>query len=183
MKLIIWSLHRKLAILIFIIYLCPSCARPIIHTSFSDSKNIGNVPFYPQVAHQCGPASLAGVLNFWGINVSPDEIASEIYSPNAKGTLTIDMVLYAKKMGMNATTYKGNLVDIKEKINSGYPIIVLVDLGFWIFKKHHFMVITGYNNDSIIVNSGREQQKYISQRDFLKKWKKTNYWTILITPR
>jgi hypothetical protein len=54
---------------------------------------IEGVPFYAQEAHQCGPASLAGVLNFWGAGVTPEEIAKDIYSPTAGGTLDMDLVL------------------------------------------------------------------------------------------
>ncbi len=75
---------------------------------------------------------MAGVFHYWGVKVSPEEIANEIYSPSAKGTLTLDMILYAERKGLKANGYKGSLADIKGKIDSGYPIIVLVDLGFWI---------------------------------------------------
>jgi hypothetical protein len=46
---------------------------------------IQNVPFYPQEAFQCGPASLAGVLNYWGLPVSPEVIAVKLYSPQPRG--------------------------------------------------------------------------------------------------
>ena len=55
---------------------------------------VEDVPFYPQERYQCGPASLASVLNYLGVKVSPEEIASDIYSKTAKGTLDIDMVSY-----------------------------------------------------------------------------------------
>jgi len=142
---------------------------------------IENVPFYPQTAYQCGPASLAGVLNYWGVKVSPDEIAEEIYSSSARGTLDIDMVLYARRKGLNATQYEGNIEDVRKHIDSRHPIIVLVGYGFSLIQKNHFMVVIGYSDYDVIVNSGKDKEKFISEKDFLKSWDKTKFWTLLIT--
>ena len=179
-------LKKGCSLLLFFYLMIPqisACAEIFLPLQSSSSRNIENVPFYPQEVYQCGPASMAGVLNYWGVNVSPEEIAAEIYSPSAKGTLTLDMILYAERKGLKANGYKGNLLNIKEKIDSGYPIIVLVDLGFWIYQQNHFMVVTGYDESGVIVNSGKEGQKFIASKDFLKSWRRTNFWTLLITPK
>ncbi len=147
------------------------------------SHLIENVPFFPQEIYQCGPASLAGVLNYWGTLITPKEIASEIYSRSAKGTLNIDMVLYAEKKGLKADFYQGSVKDLKDKINSGFPLIVLVDYGFGMVQQNHFMVVVGHDDNGIIANSGRERLKSISLKGFNKSWKKTNFWTLWITPR
>lgn len=141
---------------------------------------IENVPFYPQETYQCGPASLAGVLNYWKINVSPNDIVEEIYSKSAKGTLNIDMVLYAQGKGLNAIQYKGNMEDLKKNIGSGYPLIVLVDYGFSIYQVNHFMVVVGYNEHGVIVNSGKEMAKFMPEKDFIKAWERAGFWTLLI---
>ena len=143
---------------------------------------LNNVPFYPQEEYQCGPSSLAGVLNYWGVHVSPDDIAKEIYSKSARGTLTIDMVLYAQKMGLSATHYRGSVDNLKKNIDSGYPIIVLVDYGISLYQVNHFMVVIGYNEHGVIVNSEKENGKFIPEEDFTKSWEKTKYWTLLIKP-
>jgi len=147
------------------------------------SHIIPNVPFHPQEEFQCGPASLAGILNYWGVDVSPEKVASEIYSKSAKGTLNIDMVLYAEKRGLKAKQYRGSLEDIKNKIDSRYPLMVLVDEGFLAYQRNHFMVVIGYGEDGIVANSGREQHKLISFKDFLRSWERAKFWTLLITPK
>jgi ABC-type bacteriocin/lantibiotic exporter with double-glycine peptidase domain len=146
------------------------------------NRIIGNIPFYAQEAYQCGPASLAGVMNYWKIDVMPDDIAKEIYSKSVKGTLNIDMVIYPQKKGLIAEQYSGNMQDLKRNIDSGYPLIVLVDYGFWAVQSNHFMVIVGYNEDGVIVNSGRDKYKFISEEDFVKTWERTKFWTLLIKP-
>jgi ABC-type bacteriocin/lantibiotic exporter with double-glycine peptidase domain len=143
---------------------------------------IENIPFYPQEVYQCGPSSLSGVLNYYGVDVSPEDIAQQIYSASAKGTLNVDMILYAEKKGLTAHQYESSFQDIKSKVHSSHPLIVMVDYGFWIYQRNHFMVVVGYNEDGIIANSGREQFKFIPLRDFLKSWKRTEFWSLLITP-
>ncbi|MCL5062544.1 MAG: C39 family peptidase, partial [Nitrospiraceae bacterium] len=134
----------------------------------------------PQEDYQCGPASLAGVLNYWGITVSPDDVAKDIYSESARGTLNIDMLLYVNKKGLYALQYAGSWDDIEAKINDGYPLIVLVDYGFSVYQANHFMVVVGYNDDGVVVNSGKTEHMFIDKEKFLKAWKRTNYWTLLI---
>ena len=143
---------------------------------------LDNIPFYPQEEYQCGPASLASVMNYWGVHVTPDDIAKEIYSKSARGTLNIDMIIYAQKKGLTSNQYKGSIEDLKKNIVSGYPIIVLVDYGISLLKVHHFMVVIGYNDYGIIVNSGNEKENLISDNEFQKSWEKTNFWTLLIKP-
>lgn len=144
---------------------------------------IQNVPSYPQEAYQCGPASLAGVLNYWGLPVSPEAIATEIYSPSAKGTLNVDLVYYAQEKGFKAISYSGSVEDIRKKIDSGFPLIVFVDYGFWVYQQNHFMVIIGYSEQGILVNSGKHQRQFIPYNSLLKTWGRTKFWTLLIAPK
>jgi len=146
----------------------------------ADQHIIENVPFYPQETYQCGPASLAGVLNYWRIPGKPDDIAKDIFSENARGTLSIDMVMYAQKKGLFAFQYKGSLEDLKKNIDAGYPLIVLVDYGISFYQANHFMVVVGYNVNGLIVNSGKASNIFMPNKDFLKVWKRADYWTLLI---
>ena len=166
-----------LSILMVLLHSCTSTEKVPERSSF---HRIENVPFYPQETYQCGPASLAGVLNYWKMNVSPEEISAEIFSQSARGTLNIDMVLYAQKKGLNAALYEGGLQDLEKNIDSGYPVIVLVDYGFSLYQANHFMVVIGYNEKGVLVNSGKEQNKFIDEKNFMKSWQRTNYLTILI---
>lgn len=142
---------------------------------------IERVPFFPQEEFQCGPASLASVLNFQGVSVTPDEVARAIYSKSAGGTLDIDMALYAQSRGLEASQYRGGPDDLKEKIDSGMPLIVLVDYGFSVLQVNHFMVVIGYSDDGVVVHSGRQKSQFIPLDDFMKSWKRTGYWTLSIT--
>lgn len=153
-----------------------------VHGNKESSANIiiKNVPFYPDESCQCGPASLAMVMNYLQVMVKPEEIAEDIHSKSAHGTLNLDMVLYARRKGLSALQYTGSLSDIRKNIGDGKPLIVLVDYGFSFYEASHFMAIVGYNEDGMIVNSGKRKEHFIPEKEFLKAWKKTNYWTLLI---
>jgi ABC-type bacteriocin/lantibiotic exporter with double-glycine peptidase domain len=169
-------------LLVFLLLISPltSCITAGDIPESSHTRKIENLPFYQQESYQCGPASLAGVLNYWGVGVTPDEVARKIFSASARGTLTIDMVLYAQQKGLSAEQYKGSMDDLRHNIDSGYPVVVLVDSGGVLYQLNHFMVVMGYNEYGILANSGKDHEKFIAEDDFLKSWEKTNFWTLLI---
>jgi ABC-type bacteriocin/lantibiotic exporter with double-glycine peptidase domain len=180
------SLLMKCASALFLILIAVCISSCLTAHGIHDSSAntiIKDVPFYSQESYQCGPASLAMVMNYLKVMVKPEEIAEDIYSKSAHGTLNLDMVLYARRKGLSAGQYKGNLSDIHKNIADGNPLIVLVDYGFSFYEATHFMVIVGYNEAGIIVNSGKKKDHFIPEKEFLKSWGKTNYWTLLIQHR
>ncbi len=171
---------RLVKLILFTMLLLHSCASANkIHES-GQYHVIANVPFFAQEMYQCGPASLAGVMNHWNVSITPDEIAKEIYSKSAGGTLDLDMVIYPQRKGMLAEQYSGGMDDLRKSIDAGYPLVVLVDYGFWVLQSNHFMVIIGYNERGVIANSGKEKAVFIAEKDFLKTWERTKFWTLLI---
>lgn len=143
---------------------------------------IEGVPFFPQDAYQCGPSSLAAVLTYWKVETTPDRIAEEIYSPSARGALTVDMVRYAAQSGLDVTQYSGGWEDLRTTVGAGYPLIVLVDFGFAFYQANHFMVVIGFSDDSVIVNSGRNERLVMERQEFLRAWQKTRFWTLRVRP-
>lgn len=147
------------------------------------SEKVENVPFYSQLSYQCGPASLAGVLNFYGEAETPDKIARAIFRDNIRGTVTLDMVLYAREKGFSARWYSGSPHDIQCAVDGGVPLIVMVDLGVANLSKYHYMVVVGYEPGGVIVNSGKEREKLMLWDRFLSPWKRTKCWTLRIEPK
>jgi ABC-type bacteriocin/lantibiotic exporter with double-glycine peptidase domain len=167
-------------LIITIPLLITSCKTPGKPPLSSDARIIENVPFYEQETYQCGPSALAGVLTFWHIPVTPEQIAEEIFSKSARGTLNLDMILYAQGKGLYAEQYRGNVESLKTDLDAGFPLIVMVDYGFSLYRQNHFMVVVGYSDQGIIAHTGREKEEGIPWDDFLRSWGKTGYWTLLI---
>jgi hypothetical protein len=167
-------------VLIMLLCGCASVAGVPDLQGGSSLRIMDNVPFFPQEDYQCGPASLASVLNYAGVSVTPDDIGKAIYSQSARGTLNVDMLVYAQTRGVEASFYRGAWDDLRRKIDSGFPLIVLVDQGVSLFQANHFMVIIGYGDDSVVAHSGKHERKVIPREDFLKSWERTGFWTLLI---
>jgi predicted double-glycine peptidase len=153
----------------------------------ADVRLIQDVPFYEDTNHQCGPSSLASVMNYWQSRkpslsaVTPQEISSEVYSEGARGTLGIDLEFYARKNGFQTMQYSGSIEDLRNKILNDIPVIILVDFGAFIYQRNHFMVVSGYSSEGIIAHSGREE-KIISFDELGRIWGKTRFWTLIVKP-
>jgi ABC-type bacteriocin/lantibiotic exporter with double-glycine peptidase domain len=168
---------------VMLFFFLVSCAGSPYQESRTAARIIRGVPFYSQEAYQCGPASLAGVLNYRGLKVSPEEIAREIFSPQAGGTLDMDLVFYAERKGFSAIQYRGSWEDLRRNIDSNNPLIIMVDAGFWLYQKSHFMVAVGYDRGGLIANSGQDRHTFIPLDDFLRTWERTKFWTLRIIPK
>lgn len=146
---------------------------------------ISDVPFFPQSRYQCGPASLASVLNYHGCRITPEEIGDVIYTRELKGTLSIDLILFAQRMGFKAKAYRGNVADLKSHVAVNRPLVVFHNVGRPLLTIRHFSVVIGYDDTKgiIILHSGKHRDKVISYGRFLKSWEEMDYWTLLIRPR
>jgi hypothetical protein len=173
--------NKRPCLTFLIVSILVSCVSLPPTRESKSTRIIEDVPFYPQEIYQCGPASLAEVLAYWGVSSSPEEIADQIYSRSARGTLNIDLAPFVEKKGLKASRYAGSAEDLKERIESGFPLVVMVDYGFWVYEQNHYMTVFGYSNTGIVVHSGKEKGKWISWGSFLKSWEKTKYWTLLVT--
>ena len=155
--------------------------RPLSPSAFY----VKQVPFYPQTQYQCGPASLATVLNYWGRHVTPEQIAQEIYRPGMKGTLSLDLWQYAKAQDFQASVRQGSWEFLETQVSRERPIIAFLNLGFRQVPLGHFLVVVGVDpdNKSVIAYSGVEKNQRIPFDRFKEAWEKTNYWSLLIEPQ
>lgn len=142
------------------------------------------VPFFPDDTDQCGPATLASVLTYWGLQTDPVALKKEIYLPRLKGTLPLDLLLAAQARGLNAEAYEGDLDNVKAELDVGHPLVVLLDLGFALFPQGHYVVVTGYDDElrGLYVHSSLERDVFLPYERFLRSWNKTGRWTLLVVP-
>ena len=185
------TMGKALSFTIFVGLVSFSCARDgliPLEKEVPEDREIRHyipaVPFFPQSKYQCGPAALASVLNYYGCRVTHGEIANAIYRKRLKGTLSIDLILFARRMGFSARAYRGSLNDLKGHISKDRPLIVFQDLGYPFFPIRHFSVVIGYDNAEriLILHSGKRINKVISYERFLRSWTELDYWTLLILP-
>lgn len=143
---------------------------------------VRGVPFHAQEDHQCGPASLAMVLNHLGDPATPEDISRAIYRQDLRGTLSLDLALYPRGRGHGSSFRRGAPQDLADAVNAGLPPLVMVNEGFGGIRVMHFMVITGYDGQGVTANSGRRQGLRLSWREFLSAWDGADRWLLLVTP-
>lgn len=136
-----------------------------------------------QADFYCGPASLAMVMQWSGLNVTQDEIARQSFTPGARGTYLADMLGAARRQGMIAITIE-SFPDILAEIEAGHPVIVFQNLGLKIAPVWHYGVVTGYDLDSEIItlNSGQHRVMRMPIDAFLKSWDGGDRWAMVLLP-
>ncbi|MBI4949133.1 MAG: hypothetical protein HY955_03200, partial [Deltaproteobacteria bacterium] len=127
------------------------------------------------------------LVAYWGAPGATDidEAIIEVYQTKLKGTLPIDMLLFAKDKGMDAAYYKGGFDDLREKIAQKTPLILFLNLGFESYPVGHYIVVVGYSDISgmVIAHSGMDKERAYTYGELEKVWSKTNYSTLLIKSR
>ncbi|MDH3558343.1 MAG: PA2778 family cysteine peptidase [Deltaproteobacteria bacterium] len=141
------------------------------------------VPFYPQEAYQCGPASLAMTLTWSGIQVDPEAITPEVFTPSLKGSLQSAMISTARRRGRVAYPISG-VEEMLEEVAAGHPVIILQNLGLAWYPVWHYAVVVGYDLEQgiVLLHSGVTSQKRLSQRVFNNTWARGDYWGLLVLP-
>jgi ABC-type bacteriocin/lantibiotic exporter with double-glycine peptidase domain len=133
---------------------------------------IEGVPFVKQEDQECGPAALASVLSFYGVHIQVDSISEATYNEKLRGSLITDLEDFARRLGFQTISSQGTVEKIKVFINQRRPVIVLVDLGFWIRSRPHYLVLYGYNKEGFIAHDGIKSSQLYTYSDFEKMWGK-----------
>ncbi len=142
-----------------------------------------SVPFYPQKAFQCGPATLAMALAWSGIHTDPDTVAPEIFTPSIKGSLQPAMIAAARRHGRIAYPVFGPDAVLAE-VSAGHPVVVLQNLGLSWKPTWHYAVVVGYDLDQgrVILHSRLTPRKGLSLRVFENTWARSGHWGLLVLP-
>ena len=143
------------------------------------------VPFVPQAAYQCGPASLSMVLAWIGHPVPPDELAEQVYSRARQGSLPTDMTGAARRHGLVAYPIS-TLRAVVTEVAAGNPVIVLQNLGSPDRPRWHYAVVVGYDlvRDQIILRSGLTSRQVSSVASLERTWAPSGRWGLLVlSPR
>jgi hypothetical protein len=183
--------HIKLGGGLLLMFLLGGCATPQTHALLKLNPNhlpqrveLTDVPFYPQEAHQCGPAALATVLNMGGSRVTPQDLTPEVYLPGREGSLQVEMLAATRRNGLLAYELSPKLDDLLREVAAGSPVVVLQNLGLSWYPVWHYAVVVGYDLDreEIILRSGRERRQLMFLTTFEHTWKRSGYWAMLAMP-
>lgn len=142
------------------------------------------VPFFPQEEYQCGPAALATVLNWGGVSVSPTELAPQVYLPERRGSLQLELIGAARRHGRIPYVLQPQLESLLAEVSSGNPVLILQNLSLPWYPKWHYAVVVGFDlkRDRVILRSGPIERHETPFKVFERTWRRSDYWALVILP-
>ncbi|MHB8353059.1 MAG: PA2778 family cysteine peptidase [Burkholderiales bacterium] len=142
-----------------------------------DAAAVPGVPFFPQEQYQCGPASLATVLQYSGVSVTPEALTPQIYTPSLKGSLQFDLLGATRHAGRIPYLIEPSLSALFQEVSAGNPVLVLQNVGHFIHE-WHFAVVVGYdfNTDQVILRSGGVRERHMTISKFDQSWADSDRW-------
>jgi len=152
--------------------------------NIAPAHQIQDVPFYPQQAYYCGPTTLAEVANFYGQSQTPDAIAPNLFIPERKGSLQLEMKSAARQLDLLAYTQNANLNQLLTLVSQNVPVIVLQNNGIELMPKWHYAVVVGYDLavKEVILHTGVTKNYRLNFATFERTWQRANYWMLVAMP-
>ena len=141
---------------------------------------IEGVPFIRQDTRFCGPASLASVMTYYGVPTDQKTVAASVYSDKLQGALITDLERFAREAGFETKSGRGTPEGLKTEIDRGQPVIVLVDLGFWVVSKPHYLVVYGYDGEGFTAHDGYTPGNRFPYARFAGIWEKMGNVYLLV---
>ncbi|MDF1822817.1 MAG: PA2778 family cysteine peptidase [Alcanivoracaceae bacterium] len=142
------------------------------------------VPFFSQQRYQCGPASLAMMLNSQGLETTPGQLKQRVYLPGRKGSLQVEIVATARAHDMLVYPLDGKLHSVLKEVAAGHPVLVMQNLAFNWWPQWHFAVVVGFDASAhaLILHSGTDQASPTPVNTFLNTWARADNWAVVILP-
>lgn len=145
---------------------------------------LNNVPFYPQERYQCGPASLATMLNSQGLSTSPEALKDQVYIPGRKGSLQVEMIATGRAHEMLVYPLDKHLESLLEEVAAGHPVLVMQNLFFNWWPQWHFAVVVGFDGQkqTLILNTDTRKHYETSVKVFSATWARADNWAVVMLP-
>jgi tetratricopeptide (TPR) repeat protein len=143
---------------------------------------LADVPFFPQVEYQCGPAVLATVLAYSGRAATPESLAPRMYLPERRGSLQVELIAAARSQQRIPYVLPPTMNALLDELRAGRPVVVLQNLGLESVPIWHFAVVVGYSasDETFVLRSGTERRKPERASDFGRRWVLGKQWAMVV---
>ncbi|MFO7993795.1 MAG: PA2778 family cysteine peptidase [Marinobacter sp.] len=143
-----------------------------------------DVPFYAQERYQCGPASLAMMLNSQGLNTNPDVLKELVYLPERQGSLKVELVAAARAHGLLVYPLDSSLESLLGEVAAGNPVLVMQNLRFGWWPQWHFAVVMGFDAEqrNIILHTDTRDYHEETLEVFMATWTRAEKWAAVMLP-
>lgn len=148
--------------------------------------HVGPVPTIVQTLNNCGPASIAEVLAYWGVGRTQAQVQAAVRADNAPwGMAPFGVPGYARSVGMRALLGAGGTERlIKALISNGFPVIA----GQWVSMAdhiRHYRPIVAYDDRQRLFLSSDPYlgaNHVIGYGDFERMWAVSDGRFIVLAP-
>jgi len=153
-----------------------------IDPAFARPTELVQTPFFPQKEYQCGPAALATVMRSQGLDIDPDMLTPQVYLPERKGSLQIELVTATRRHRLLPYILRPQLKEVLAEINAGRPVLVLQNEGVNWYPQWHYAVIIGYNlqDGKLILRSGTIKRYVMNMFTFERTWQRGHSWAMVV---
>src|SRR5262245_22562774 len=139
-----------------------------------------DVPFLPQTDALCGGAAAAMVFRYWGDAHADVQQFAPLVDRRAGGIADTVLVTAIEERGWRAVRITGTIDELQSRLRDGQPVIVLLADRR---DTYHYLVVTGATADRIVVHDPSwGPSRSMDQREFVKLWEPTNFWSLVVLP-
>lgn len=166
---------------------CASHGPKTLETAFPNGieptaiKN--DVDFIPSKEgdRQCGPTSLAMIIQVHDPKIDLDKIRSMTFTASADGSYTRDMISAARRLGY-VVYHVPSIEQMIQLASEQKPVLVFQNLGLRWYPKWHYSVLVGYdvNSDKVFLHSGEDAYEEMKFNRFKRTWQRGGQWSYLI---
>lgn len=140
------------------------------------------VPFHPQQALHCGPASLLTVLEASGAAPAYARVAERVFVPDLGGSLQVEMAAAARHFGRIPYPVDPTLEGVADQVDAGFPVLVLQNLGLKAVPVWHYAVVIGYGRprERLMMRSGEHPELETPTGRWLRQWDRAGRWGLVM---
>ncbi len=146
------------------------------------AHRIAGVPLVERNENWCGPAALAAVLRYHGEETEAKEIAEAIYLPGFRGSLNLDLLVFARTRGYEARAEAGTGPRLREAIARDRPVICMVTRRNPVLSRNHMVVVRGYDRGQAVlfIDGGEGSEQTVRTTDFEAEWAESGRWMLVV---
>ncbi|MCR6632116.1 MAG: PA2778 family cysteine peptidase [Magnetospirillum sp.] len=158
--------------------LLAGCAGPWPSGGTEGNVRVADVPFYPQESFQCGPAAMASVLGWSGLDIRPAALEGQFVLVRDPRRMLAEA---ANRYGRLAYPVTGTPAMLTE-LAAGHPVIILQNLGVDSRPLWNCVVAIGFNQTrgEVVVHGGDQAARRVSLRLFERLWSDADQWGLVV---
>jgi len=146
-----------------------------------DAVHVPGVVAFGQEDGRCGPAALASMLTWSGLDIRPSDLEAMTWDPDAGGSLQASLVAAARRHGRIAYEIHG-IKRLEEELAAGFPVLVLLNQGLSWWPAYHYAVVASLDtkNGFVVLASGEPCLEQFPFSLFRRMWDRADNWGLLV---